>query len=56
MQTLKPKIMQTTNPKRPVAITLRDRRTGQYNTTYIMAEATDPRSDFEIAKIPGGLP
>ena len=43
--------MKTNNAtQRPVAITLRDRRTGQYNTTYIMAEANDPRSDFEIAK------
>ena len=47
------KTMQTANatPKRPIAITLRDRRTGQYNTTYIMAEANDPRPDYEIAKL-----
>ena len=51
-RTPKPNYMKTNNAtQRPVAITLRDRRTGQYNTTYIMVEATDPRPDYEIAKI-----
>ena len=37
-----------TTAKRPVTMQIRDKRTKQYNTTTIMVDNTDPRSDSAI--------